>query len=216
MARELRLISLCPGGGQWQVVTLRVLSLDWCPSTSSSISESALIKCIFSRFADDMKLSDVVHTTEGWVAIPRDLGKLEKWAPKNFMRLSKWKCRWCTSVGAISDMSTDWGMNRWTAAWQDRKGYGILVDVQYSSEGKSHPRLHLKWSDPPHYSAPVKSCLDYCIQVWRTQIKTWICWVGSEKDHENDLMVREPLLWRQAGGVSLVHPAEEAGWGRPL
>lgn len=126
MARDLRLTSLCPGGGQWQVVTLRVLSLDWCPSISSSISETALIKCIFSGFADDMKLSNVVHTTEGWVAIPRDLGKLEKWATKNFMGLSKF--RWCTSVGAVSNMSTDWGMNRWTAAWHGREDYGVLVD----------------------------------------------------------------------------------------
>lgn len=65
-----------------------------------------MIKCTSSRFTDDVKLISVVHTTDGWDAIHRDL---EKWAHKNFMEFSK--CRCCTTVGVISDMRTGWQMN---------------------------------------------------------------------------------------------------------
>lgn len=48
------------------------------------------IKYTISKFADNTRLRGVVGRPEGWDAIKRDLGKLEKWSCVNFMRS---KCR---------------------------------------------------------------------------------------------------------------------------
>jgi len=40
-------------------------------------------------FADNTKMSGVVHTPEGQVAMQRDLEKLEKWAHVNLTRFKK-------------------------------------------------------------------------------------------------------------------------------
>ncbi|KAK4832613.1 LOW QUALITY PROTEIN: hypothetical protein QYF61_024594 [Mycteria americana] len=50
-------------------------------------------KYTFSRFADNKKLGGVADTPEGCTAIPWDLNRLESWAERNVMKLSKRKCK---------------------------------------------------------------------------------------------------------------------------
>ena len=45
------------------------------------------------KFADNIKLSGEVDTSEGKATLQEDLDRLEEWANKNFMKFNKDKCK---------------------------------------------------------------------------------------------------------------------------
>lgn len=47
------------------------------------------VECTLSKFADGTKPQGVAGTPEGHAATQRDLSRLERWAGKNLVRLSK-------------------------------------------------------------------------------------------------------------------------------
>ena len=51
------------------------------------------MECTIGRFADDAKLSGIVHTSEGMDAIQKDLDCLERWACVNPIKFNKAKCK---------------------------------------------------------------------------------------------------------------------------
>ncbi|XP_027527392.1 phosphoglucomutase-like protein 5 [Neopelma chrysocephalum] len=51
------------------------------------------VECTLRRFADDLKLSGAIDTTEGRGIIKGDVDKLEKWAHESPMRFHKSKCK---------------------------------------------------------------------------------------------------------------------------
>ncbi|KAJ7395481.1 rna-directed dna polymerase from mobile element jockey-like [Pitangus sulphuratus] len=80
------------GSGQWLKVP-RDISDKWCPSgacigTLFNIFINDMdkgLECTLSNFAEDIKLSGPVDTTEGWDAIQKGLDKLKKSVHGNVM-----------------------------------------------------------------------------------------------------------------------------------
>ncbi|KAK4806418.1 hypothetical protein QYF61_016268 [Mycteria americana] len=55
-------------------------------------------ECTLSKLADDSRLGGVALGPGGHAAIPRDLGRLERWAGRDLMQFSKGKCQGCCAA----------------------------------------------------------------------------------------------------------------------
>ena len=51
------------------------------------------IKCILSKFVNDIKLCGATNMPEGWDAIQRDPDRLEQWDQVDLMRFDRSKCK---------------------------------------------------------------------------------------------------------------------------
>jgi len=91
-AREWWSKALCPGAGQWWVVSPRGHS---GISTLNVFISSTVnrIKCTLSKFADNTKLSSVVNVIEGRDAIQSNPNKPQRSAHGNEIRFNKGKCK---------------------------------------------------------------------------------------------------------------------------
>ncbi|RMC14970.1 hypothetical protein DUI87_07149 [Hirundo rustica rustica] len=74
----------------------------------------------------------------------------------------------------------------------------------------------VKEGDSPLCSAPMRSHLQSCIQLWGPEEEGHVpVRVSTEENHEDDQRDGAPLLWRQAVRVGIAQPEEEIAPGRP-
>ncbi|CAM4550617.1 unnamed protein product [Caretta caretta] len=142
--------------------------------------------CTLSKFADDVKLVQVIDTLEGRHRIQRDLDKLEDWAKRNLMRFNKDKCRvlhlgwknpmhyyrlgtkWLRGssaekvLGVTVDKKLDMSQQ---CALVAKKANGILACISGGIVSRSRDVII------PLYSTLVRPHLEYCVQFWAPHYK---------------------------------------------
>ncbi|PKU40088.1 pol- hypothetical protein [Limosa lapponica baueri] len=144
------------------------------------------IECTLSSFADDTKQSGAVDVPEGWDAIQRDLGTLEKWACVNLVRFHGAECR-VLHLGCGKLWYQYRLRDEWIKSSPDVKDLGVLVDetldvsqqCALTAQKANHILGYIKSSMAstsrevilPLYSALARPHLDYCIQFWSPQHK---------------------------------------------
>ncbi|PKU47067.1 rna-directed dna polymerase from mobile element jockey-like [Limosa lapponica baueri] len=144
------------------------------------------IECTLRKFANDTKLCGAVNKLEGKDAIQRDLDRLERSASVNLMKFNKAKCK-VQQVGWGNPKHRYRLGGEWTESRPEERDLKVLVHEKPNVTQQCVPvaqkaNLILGCikrsvaSKPrevilPLYSALMRPCLEYCVQLWSSQQK---------------------------------------------
>ncbi|KAJ7406398.1 hypothetical protein BTVI_65648 [Pitangus sulphuratus] len=95
-------------------------------------------RCLLSKFTYDTKLGGVANTPESCAIIQKDLGRLERWAEKNCLKLNKDKCR-VLHMGKNKPMQQYRLEADLLESSSVEKGLGVLVDNKLSTSQQCVP-----------------------------------------------------------------------------